>query len=221
MSKPRPVAGMLRFLAGLKATSWAVWTVFIACLLPEAYFGGAELHLWGSSHSRDLAIDFFGFWAGLWGNWRPNYAAQPYLMFVTYGFLHAGLVHFAVNMLTLFSLGTPIAALIGAWRFLAVYMVLIGAGAVGFLLAPEIDAPMIGASGALFGLAGLLLGWDLQYRRVHKLPFMPVVRSVAYLVGLNVVLWWAMQGQLAWQTHLGGFLAGWLISYRMAAVGRG
>ena len=98
---------------------------------------------------------------------------------------------------------------------------LIGAGAVGFLLAPEIDAPMIGASGALFGLAGLLLGWDLQYRRVHKLPFMPVVRSVAYLVGLNVVLWWAMQGQLAWQTHLGGFLAGWLISYRMAAVGRG
>ena len=29
---------------------------------------------------------------------------------------------------------------------------------------------------------------------------------------LNLLLWWAMDGQLAWETHLGGFLAGWVMA---------
>jgi membrane associated rhomboid family serine protease len=36
----------------------------------------------------------------------------------------------------------------------------------------------------------------------------PILRVVVLLVVMNLVLWWAMSGQLAWQTHLGGFLAG-------------
>ena len=30
------------------------------------------------------------------------------------------------------------------------------------------------------------------------------------LVALNAVMWWSLNGQLAWQTHLGGFITGWI-----------
>ncbi len=43
-------------------------------------------------------------------------------------------------------------------------------------------------------------------------PF-SLVRIVIMLVGLNAMLWWAMNGQLAWQAHLGGFIAGWALTF--------
>lgn len=189
-----------------------IWAIFLACALPELLLAGADLGLWATPRLRFLAVANFGFWAGLLDNWRPNYAAQPWLMFLTYGFLHAGPVHFAVNMMTLFSLGDPVARALGAPRFAALYLALMVAGGLGFALFPEPDAPMVGASGALFGLAGILLAWDYRHRRSRGRSIAPVAQSLALLVGLNLVLWWAMDGQLAWQTHLGGFLGGWLLA---------
>ncbi len=43
---------------------------------------------------------------------------------------------------------------------------------------------------------------------VVRLTLRPVLRVILILAVMNLVLWWAMDGQLAWQTHLGGFLAG-------------
>ncbi len=206
-------SGSGRLFGDLRAISWAVWLLFALCLLPEVYFLGAGHGAWGNPRDRYLAFDFLGFWAGLLTNWLPNYSAQPYAMFLTYGFLHAGPLHFAINMVTLFSLGAPIAAVVGAARFLLLYAVLLIAGALGFALFPEVYAPMVGASGALFGLAGVVLAWDMQLRRNEGQSLKPVLRSVALLVGLNLLLWWAMHGQLAWQTHLGGFLAGWATTW--------
>lgn len=219
MNAGHPLPGRLRafaaFLSDMADMSWSVWLVLGLCLFPEAYLFGADTGFWGNPRDRAIAFDFLGFWAGLLGNWTPNYPAQPYVMFLTYGFLHAGPVHFAVNMLTLSSLGAPVAATIGAWRFLLLYLMLLIAGAIGFALFPEVHAPMVGASGALFGLAGVVLAWDMQRRRADALSRWPVLGSLAVLVVLNAVLWWAMNGQLAWQTHLGGFLAGWSIAYVM------
>jgi membrane associated rhomboid family serine protease len=67
---------------------------------------------------------------------------------------------------------------------------------------------MVGASGALFGLVGALVAWDTAERRALRLTLRPVLRILVILAAMNLVLWWAMNGQLAWQTHLGGFLAG-------------
>lgn len=166
----------------------------------------------GPSRLRLLAYDYGGFWPGLLQDWRPNYALQPYAMFFTYGFLHGGPAHLAVNMITLWSLGRAVLDRVGPWGFAALYGASILGGAVGFaLLAPGLR-PMVGASGALFGLVGGLLAWSYVDRYSLREGLWPVGRAILLLVGLNLVLWWAMAGQLAWETHLGGFVSGWIIA---------
>lgn len=166
----------------------------------------------GAVPLRRLAYDYGGFWPGLLRGWKPNYPAQPVLMFFTYGFLHGGALHLAVNMVTLWSLGRAVLARVGVRGFALLYVGALLGGAAGFgLLAPGLR-PMVGASGALFGLAGGLLAWAYVDRYTHHQGLWPVARAVLLLAGLNLAMWWAMAGHLAWQTHLGGFLAGWVLA---------
>jgi rhomboid protease GluP len=190
----------------------ALLVIAVACLVPELILSGADLGVWGSTRWRGTVLQYAGFWSGLLGNWQPNYALQPAAMFATYGFLHAGFSHFLINMITLFSLGDPVIARIGTARFLWLYLICLIGGAVGFALFSNEIAPMVGASGALFGLAGALLAWEFTARRRNRQRLTPVYRSLLMLAALNLILWWAMKGHLAWETHLGGFLAGWVFA---------
>jgi rhomboid protease GluP len=198
---------------GLRDLSPAIWGVALACLVPELILSGADYGLWGSVHWRSLATGFLGFWPGLLADWLPNYPWQALAMFVTYGFLHGGPLHFGVNMMSLVSLGRGVTERIGAWRFLRLYGVSLLGGGIGYgalVHAQNANAttPMVGASGALFGLAGALVFWAWGDRRAAGETLTPVWRALFVLFGLNVVLWLATGGRLAWQTHLGGFLAG-------------
>ncbi|WP_292295050.1 rhomboid family intramembrane serine protease, partial [Marivita sp.] len=65
----------------------------------------------------------------------------------------------------------------------------------------------------LFGLAGVLTAWEYAVRRRARERMGPVLRVIGLLVGLNVIMYWAMGGNLAWETHLGGFLAGWVAGW--------
>ncbi|MFZ5965210.1 rhomboid family intramembrane serine protease [Thalassococcus sp. BH17M4-6] len=178
----------------------------------EAVLALGQLDMFGPLRLRQLAIEYGGFWPGLLGNWRPNYAAQPYAMFLSYGFLHSGPVHLITNMITLWSLGRPVLDRVGQRGFALLYTgALLGGGAGFALLAPDLR-PMVGASGALFGLAGGILAWAYVDRYTYRDRLWPIGQAVALLAGLNLVLWWAMDGQLAWQAHLGGFLVGWVLA---------
>ncbi len=191
---------------------WFVPTVVILCAVVEAFLTLSDLRVLPFG-LRQFAYSFGGFWPGLLADWRPNYPAQPMVMFVTYGFLHGGPVHLVVNMLTLWSLGRAIADRAGQWVLALIYVVSLLAGGVGFgVLASSLD-PMVGASGALFGLAGALILWEFLNRLAHEMPIWPVLRVVGLLVLVNVVLWWALDGLLAWETHLGGFLGGLISGY--------
>ena len=77
---------------------------------------------------------------------------------------------------------------------------------------------MVGASGALFGLAGAWKAWDWQEARAHRGPLWPIVLWVLGIALLNGVLWVAQGGLLAWEAHLGGFVAGWLWAMTAARV---
>ncbi len=70
---------------------------------------------------------------------------------------------------------------------------------------------MVGASGALFGLLGLWICWDYLDRRHFGEKMWGTYKALFYLVLYNVVFWVLLHGNLAWETHLGGFVAGWLI----------
>jgi membrane associated rhomboid family serine protease len=161
---------------------------------------------------RQLAYDYGGFWPGLLGNWQSNYVTQPWMMFITYGFLHSGPAHLIVNMITLWSLGRAVLDRVGLRGFILLYLATLLGGAVGFALLASDVRPMVGASGALFGLAGGLLAWAYVDRFTYNEGLWPVARAVLFLLALNLILWWAMRGQLAWETHLGGFVTGWLVA---------
>ena len=200
---------------GQEQADWrhpVVLAIFVMCLVPEVLLSGADWGLWGSPRWRLWAFQNAGFWSGLLHNWRPNYAVQPWTMFLTYGFLHAGAVHFLVNMTTLVSLGPPLADRLGAGRLVWLYAGAIVGGALGFAALSSEVLPMVGASGALFGLAGAHVALHYRARRAVRASQRPVLRAVLGLVALNLLLWWAMNGQLAWQTHLGGFVTGWFLA---------
>ena len=73
---------------------------------------------------------------------------------------------------------------------------------------------------SLVGLAGAIVSWDYVDRFTIKVGLWPVLRAVLLLIALNVALWWAMDGLLAWQTHLGGFVAGWIVALLLDPTGR-
>ena len=189
---------------------WAVIVIILLCSLTEGVLQFADWHIAGPPRLRSIAYEYGGFWVGLLQSWTPNYTGQPYLMFATYGFLHGGFLHLIVNMITLWSLGCAVIDRVGTRGFVLLYGASLLGGAVGYALLASTLAPMVGASGALFGLAGGLLAWGYVDRFTFEEALWPVARAAGLLLTLNIVMWWALDGQLAWQTHLGGFLTGWL-----------
>lgn len=199
-------------MAPLRRGSTLIWGIIVLCIGVEAILSLADWGIINIARLRMATYEFGGFWPGLLGNWEPNYPTQPYLMFITYGFLHGGLLHLIVNMFTLRSLGLGVVDRVGARGFLMLYVGALLGGALGYYLLSAGVRPMVGASGALFGLAGGLVAWAYVDRFTLAVGLWPIAQAVLLLIALNVVLYWAMDGQLAWETHLGGFVAGWIMA---------
>lgn len=181
-----------------------------ACVAVEAILSLADFGIVPIARLRSLAIEYGAFWPGLLRDWHPNYPAQPWAMFLTHGFLHAGLLHLGFNMLTLWSLGRVVAERIGVLGFLCLYLVSMVFGALAYGAVMTSGQPMVGASGALFGLAGALVGWAWVSYPDTFASFRGTWKALAFLLVINVVMFLAFSGRIAWETHLGGFIAGWI-----------
>lgn len=189
----------------------AILVLIVINLGIEATLSAADAGLIGSTRWRALAYQNGAFWAGLLHGWQPNYPAQPWLMFLSYSLLHSGPVHVVGNMLVLWGMGKILQLRLHfstPW-FLTVYFLSGLGGGIGFGLLSQSPQPMVGASGALFGLVGAWQYWRWSRRRRAGRSLWPVWETLAGLVLLNLVFWLLMNGYLAWQTHLGGFIAGW------------
>lgn len=189
----------------------SVWVIIALCVVIELMLAANDHGLFGPPRGRNLAYEVGAFWPGLLTNWQPNYALQPVLMFFSYSLLHGGLLHLGMNMLTLASLGHGVCARVGQWRFVVIYIVSAAGGALVYGLLTESGLPMVGASGALFGLAGAILAWIWEDEATLSSALIEVGRVLFLLVAINVIMFVALSGSLAWETHLGGFLAGWIL----------
>lgn len=174
---------------------------------------------------------------GTVGTEVPGDLAQPpwWLTPLTSMFLHADVVHVAINMLFLWIFGGAIEAVLGRARFLALYL---SAGYVAAyaqsLLDPAATGPVIGAAGAVAGALGAYA--MLRPRgRVVTLSVIPFFAGVFEVPALALILaWFALQlipgvgnlastdiasGGTAYLAPVGGFLFG-LFAVRLLARGR-
>ncbi|TPN80916.1 rhomboid family intramembrane serine protease [Mesorhizobium sp. CU2] len=146
----------------------------------------------------------------------------------TYAFMHGGLAHIAVNMIWLAAFGSPLAYRIGSFRFLLFYAAT-GLASVGLFWAlhPHGEAPLVGASGAISGMMGAAARYGFHVDRWsgrsafvgEPLPVMLALRSRRVMVFLGILMVTnlaiglagfapGVDGQVAWEAHIGGLIAG-------------
>lgn len=181
------------------------------CTVIELVLAASDMGLIGERYWRILAYNLGAFWLPILEGRATLYPGQEYLMFFSYSLLHGGMLHLVVNMIALWSFGSAIIRRVGQPRFLLACAISALGGSLGFAFLSQNMAPMVGASGALFGLLGLWICWDYLDRRHFGEKTWSTYRALFYLVIYNLVFWILLSGRLAWETHLGGFVAGWLL----------
>ena len=132
---------------------------------------------------------------------------------VTSAFLHSGFVHLALNMLSLYFLGSFAEVTFGRSRFLALYLISGIAGGLAYLYFGSFSAPAVGASGAIFGLLGGVFGFAI--RRGTFSTRNPVISQLLLLTAINLFLGATIPG-VSNTAHIGGLLGGLVFGYLMA-----
>lgn len=132
---------------------------------------------------------------------------------ITSAFMHSGFPHLALNMLSLYFLGSFAEVTFGRGRFLALYLISGIAGGLAFLYFGAFDARAVGASGAIFGLLGGVFGFSI--RRGTFSTSNPVIRQLLILTALNLFLG-ATIPNVSNTAHVGGLIGGLVFGYLMA-----
>jgi membrane associated rhomboid family serine protease len=152
--------------------------------------------------------------------WPPAARSEPW-RFLTSAFEHSPgqVLHILFNMYALWILGSYLEPMLGRLRFAALYLICAIGGSVGYLwlTSPQLDqasgnyfwAPVVGASGAVFGLFGALLVLNRHLGRSSG----PIIGVLV----INAVIGFAVPG-IAWQAHLGGLLTGVVVALVITAT---
>jgi membrane associated rhomboid family serine protease len=168
----------------------------------------------------------------------PNY---QWWRFITPMFVHINLPHLLVNMYSLWIVGPYVEKLYGSAKFIVFWVVTgiagvvasyltvqpnLATGALGRFLFKSADIPSAGASGALFGLVGVLFVFGIKFR--HELPegFKRAFGTgMIPIIVINLVIGFIGRGLIDNAAHLGGLLSGAalaaLVQYRRPGERRG
>jgi len=165
---------------------------------------------------------------------------------LTYAFLHADWMHVGVNVLWMVAFGSAVARRFGTARFLGLCAVAAVAGAAAqFIAMPHDETLVIGASASVSGMTaavarfafvpggplaggrgreeGFLVpdpGLKASLLNPYSAFFIGVWFAINLLFGLQSGLMPGAEGLIAWQAHIGGFLAGLLLFPLFDPVGR-
>ncbi len=145
-----------------------------------------------------------GFTSLLWyaGVYSYPGSFEPWRL-LTSVLVHGSIFHVLLNMYTLWIFGQILEGMLGRGRFLALYVLSGLAGSLGVLFLSDPRIPVVGASGAIFGLMGAFL--VIQRRLGGN------ATQLLILVGINLVIGFLPGLNVAWQAHVGGLIAGAVI----------
>jgi rhomboid protease GluP len=141
-------------------------------------------------------------------------AAGELWRFLTPVFVHGGVVHFGVNMYSLYIIGPAVERFYGRWMMLGLYLC---SGISGVLFSTAFTPQTsVGASGAIFGLLGALGAFLFVNRESFGRAGQMQLRQIVFVALLNLVF--GLQPGIDNWGHLGGLLfgawLGWSISPR-------
>ncbi len=138
--------------------------------------------------------------------------SEPWRM-LSAGFVHdwTGPIHILFNSYAIWIFGRQLEPMLGPLRFLILYLTSIVGGSVAVLWLSDPVVPVVGASGALFGLMA---------------AFFVIIRATGGnasqlfgLIAINFALGFFVSG-ISWEGHLGGMVAGFLIAFVYARTRR-
>ncbi|WP_375622142.1 MULTISPECIES: rhomboid family intramembrane serine protease [unclassified Bartonella] len=173
------------------------------------------------------SLEFFSFIPALF---KRDPVAFCYTM-VSYSFMHSSFKHVALNMVWLLVFGSPLARHFGVLRFL-IFWVLTAVISVltYFTFHQESTISLVGASGAVSGMMGAIVRYGLPSRYLgvkefggHLLSIKKALRSKGvlvymsmwliadFIIGISSILFEENGISIAWEAHIGGFFAGFLL----------
>jgi membrane associated rhomboid family serine protease len=139
--------------------------------------------------------------------WKKYFLWQLF----TYIFLHGGFTHILFNLLALYMFGGELESYWGSKKFLRYFFFCgIGAGICSVLFAPYQFIPIIGASGAIYGIL-LAFGWLFPSRLIYIYFLFPIPAKYFVIIFGLIELFSSMEGTgggVAHLTHLGGLVFG-------------
>lgn len=141
--------------------------------------------------------------------WKKYFLWQLF----TYIFLHGGISHILFNLLALWMFGGDLENYWGSKKFLRYFFFCgIGAGISTVILTPNQFIPIIGASGAIYGIL-LAFGWLFPNRLIYIYFLFPIPAKYMVIIFGLIELFSSIEGTgggIAHLTHLGGLIFGLL-----------
>jgi rhomboid protease GluP len=144
----------------------------------------------------------------------PAVRSGQWYRIVTGAFMHEGFAHIAINMFSLYQLGSFIETMLGGWRMLLVYAIsLLGSGLAVVYFSPNDFT--VGASGAIFGLFGALFAIGVRMGK----PGRALISQTLPILVLNLVFTFAVPF-ISKSAHIGGLLSGFAAGLAIYAMRR-
>ena len=195
-------------------TPKSLWWLTGLMLVLEGLAQLSDRGWFGVLNLRSLMISYGAFWDFLFPPGTVDKAlflGQSYAMLITHAFVHAGTLHVLMNTVIFIALGKTLAVHFGLRLTLLTMLVGAISSGVMFGLLESTSAPMVGASGVVFSLIGLWLQASrAELKRLGRSGRSATSVMISLIV-IHVLLHVFMGGQIAWQAHLGGFIAGYFL----------
>ena len=141
--------------------------------------------------------------------WSEFMIWQP----LTYMFFHGGVWHVLINMFVLWMFGSELERLWGKHHFLKFYFLTgIGAGVITMLFSFNSITPIVGASGAVYGI---LLAYGLIYpnRKIYLYGIIPI-KSIWFVISVGILAFISSinnSSNVSHLTHLSGMVVGYFV----------